>query len=50
MFWLQPTFLILTLLGTLVIFGTGYLPDFGRWLGRSLKDFKHGTRESGIQD
>lgn len=43
MFWLQPTFLILILVGALVIFGTTYMPEFRLWLGRSLNEIKHAT-------
>lgn len=42
---LQPTHLILILVIVLIIFGPGKLPDVGKALGKSIKEFKSATKD-----
>lgn len=42
---LGATELILILVVALVIFGPGKLPELGKALGRSLKEFKEATKD-----
>lgn len=39
----QPTHLILILIVVLIIFGPGKLPDVGKAIGKSLREFRKAT-------
>lgn len=39
----QPTHLVLILVVVLIIFGPGKLPDVGKAIGNSLKEFRRAT-------
>lgn len=41
--FLQPTHLILILIVVLIIFGPGKLPDVGKAIGKSIREFKSAT-------
>lgn len=41
--FLQPTHLLLILIVVLIIFGPGKLPDVGKALGKSIREFKSAT-------
>lgn len=41
--FLQPMHLILILVVVLIIFGPGKLPDVGKALGKSIREFKSAT-------
>lgn len=43
--FLQPTHLILILIVVLIIFGPGKLPDVGKAIGKSIREFKSATKE-----
>ncbi|WP_347490529.1 twin-arginine translocase TatA/TatE family subunit [Desulfoscipio sp. XC116] len=40
---LQPTHLILILVVVLIIFGPGKLPEVGKAMGKSLREFRRAT-------
>lgn len=44
-FGIQPVHLIIIVVVALIIFGPQRLPEIGRGLGRSLNEFKRGTRD-----
>ncbi|MGE5573661.1 MAG: twin-arginine translocase TatA/TatE family subunit [Bacillota bacterium] len=48
MFNIGATELILILVIALIVFGPGKLPDVGRAIGKSIREFKKASRE--IQD
>lgn len=41
--FLQPTHLILILVVVLIVFGPGKLPDVGKAVGKSIREFKSAT-------
>ena len=43
--FLQPTHLVLILIVVLIIFGPGKLPDVGKAIGKSIREFKSATKE-----
>lgn len=45
MFGLQPTHLILIIIVALIIFGPSRLPELGRSLGRSIREFQNASKE-----
>ena len=45
MFGLQPTHLILIIIVALIIFGPQRLPELGRALGRSIREFQDASKE-----
>ncbi len=45
MFGLQPTHLILILVVALLIFGPSRLPEIGRSVGQTMKEFQRATKE-----
>lgn len=45
MFGLQPTHLILIIIVALIIFGPQRLPELGRALGRSIREFQTASKE-----
>lgn len=47
MFNLGPTELVIILIIALVIFGPGKLPDLGKALGKSIREFKNAS--SGVK-
>jgi sec-independent protein translocase protein TatA len=55
MFGLQPTHLILILIVALLIFGPSRLPEIGRSVGQTMKEFQRATKavsrevEAGLQ-
>ncbi len=46
MFGLQPTHIIIILVVALLIFGPSRLPDIGRALGKTLREFQSGVKEA----
>ncbi|MTI80282.1 MAG: twin-arginine translocase TatA/TatE family subunit [Firmicutes bacterium] len=42
--FLQPTHLILILIVVLIIFGPGKLPDVGKAVGKSIREFKSASK------
>lgn len=45
--FLQPTHLLLVLIVVLIVFGPGKLPDVGKALGKSIREFKSATTGDG---
>jgi sec-independent protein translocase protein TatA len=45
-FGLQPTHLIIIAIVALIIFGPSRLPEIGRAMGKTLKEFQSATREA----
>jgi sec-independent protein translocase protein TatA len=45
-FGLQPTHLIIIAVVALIIFGPSRLPEIGRSIGRTLKEFQAATKEA----
>ena len=45
-FGLQPTHLILVAVVALIIFGPSRLPEIGRSLGKTIKEFQSATKEA----
>ena len=45
-FGLQPTHLILIAIVALIIFGPSRLPEIGRSLGKTLREFQSATKEA----
>ncbi len=45
MFGLQPWHIIAIIVVALIIFGPSRLPEIGRGLGKSINEFRKGTRE-----
>ncbi|CAG0947069.1 Sec-independent protein translocase protein TatAy [Anaerolineae bacterium] len=45
MFGLQPTHLILILVVALLIFGPSRLPEIGKALGQTMREFQNSTKE-----
>ena len=46
MFGLQPTHLIIILVVALLIFGPSKLPEIGRALGKTIREFQAATKET----
>ena len=46
MFGLQPTHLIIILVVALLIFGPSKLPEIGRALGKTIREFQSATKET----
>ena len=46
-FGLQPTHLIIIAIVALIIFGPSRLPEIGRSLGKTLREFQNATKENG---
>ena len=44
-FGLQPIHIVVVIIVALVIFGPKRLPEVGRWVGRSISEFRKGARE-----
>jgi sec-independent protein translocase protein TatA len=44
-FGLQPIHIVVIILVALIVFGPKRLPEVGRWVGRSISEFRKGTRE-----
>ncbi len=45
-FGLQPTHLIIIAIVALILFGPSRLPEIGRALGKTLKEFQSATKEA----
>ena len=45
-FGLQPTHLVIIAVVALIIFGPARLPEIGRAVGKTLKEFQSATREA----
>lgn len=45
MFGLQPIHIVLIVLVALLIFGPKKLPEFGKNLGKSIREFKQASKE-----
>lgn len=45
MFGLQPIHIVLIVLVAVLIFGPKKLPEFGKNLGKSIREFKHASKE-----
>lgn len=48
--FLAPTELIIVLVIALVIFGPGKLPDVGKAMGKSIKEFKDATNNESSKE
>jgi sec-independent protein translocase protein TatA len=46
MFGLQPTHLIIILIVALLIFGPSKLPEIGKALGKTIREFQTGIKEA----
>jgi sec-independent protein translocase protein TatA len=46
MFGLQPTHLIIILVVALLIFGPSRLPEIGKALGKTIREFQSGVKET----
>lgn len=46
MFGLQPTHIIIILVVALLIFGPSRLPDIGKALGKTIREFQSGVKEA----
>jgi sec-independent protein translocase protein TatA len=46
MFGLQPTHLIIILVVALLIFGPSRLPEIGKSLGKTIKEFQSGIKDA----
>ncbi len=46
MFGLQPTHLIIILIVALLIFGPSRLPEIGKALGKTIREFQTGIKEA----
>lgn len=44
-FGIQPIHIIIIIIVALIIFGPNRLPEVGRWVGRSINEFRKGTQE-----
>ncbi|MFZ5648212.1 MAG: twin-arginine translocase TatA/TatE family subunit [Bacillota bacterium] len=42
----QPTHLILILIVILIIFGPGKLPEVGKYIGKTISDFRKATNDA----
>ncbi len=46
MFGLQPTHLVIILVVALLIFGPSRLPEIGRAMGKTIREFQSATKEA----
>lgn len=46
MFGLQPTHLVIILVVALLIFGPSRLPELGKAIGKTIKEFQSATKEA----
>jgi sec-independent protein translocase protein TatA len=46
MFGLQPTHLIIIVIVALIVFGPSRLPEIGRALGKTIREFQTATKEA----
>ena len=46
MFGIQPIHIVIIILVAVVIFGASKLPELGRSLGRTISEFRKGTKEA----
>jgi sec-independent protein translocase protein TatA len=46
MFGLQPTHLVIILIVALLIFGPSRLPELGKAIGKTIKEFQSATKEA----
>ncbi len=44
-FGIQPIHIVIVIIVALIIFGPKRLPEVGRWVGRSITEFRKGTQE-----
>ena len=44
-FGIQPIHIVIIVIIALIIFGPKSLPEVGRWVGRSLSEFRKGSQE-----
>ena len=44
-FGIQPIHIVIVVIVALIIFGPKRLPEVGRWVGRSISEFRKGTLE-----
>jgi len=44
-FGIQPLHIVIIVIVALIIFGPKRLPEVGRWVGRTLNEFRKGTQE-----
>ena len=44
-FGIQPIHIVIIIIVALIIFGPKRLPEVGRWVGRSIAEFRKGTQE-----
>ena len=44
-FGIQPIHIVIIIIVALIIFGPRRLPEVGRWIGRSMAEFRKGTQE-----
>ncbi len=44
-FGIQPIHIVIVVIVALIIFGPKRLPDIGRWVGRSVSEFRKGSLE-----
>jgi len=44
-FSIQPIHIVIIVIIALIIFGPKSLPEAGRWVGRSMSEFRKGSRE-----